>query len=127
LTDDKKQLTKQLQTSQAQAERSQAEVQQVQANASASANAIAEQRILQMKQTQQAAATCINNLRQIDGAKQQWALEHNKTPDAVPTPQEIVPYLGGQQLMPQCPAGGRYSLNAVSNAPTCSIPGHALQ
>ena len=37
--------------------------------------------------------TCINNLRQIDAAKQQWALENSKTDDAVPTALELLPYL----------------------------------
>jgi general secretion pathway protein G len=126
LRDEKQQLNKQLQTSQAQAERSQAMAQQVQAQANQTATQIAEQRIVQMRQDQQNVATCINNLRLIDGAKQTWALERNKTPDAVPTLQDILPYLPNQ-FFPQCPGGGNYSINAVSNRPTCSIAGHLLQ
>ena len=68
---------------------------------------------------------CINNLRQIDAAQQQWALEHNKTAEARPTAQDIVPYLK-DNLMPACPAGGAYALNGLTNLPTCSIPGHVL-
>jgi hypothetical protein len=69
--------------------------------------------------------TCINNLRQIDGAKQQWALE-NKMPDtAVPTAADIAPYLK-DNVVPQCPAGGVYTIGAVGTDPTCSIPGHVL-
>jgi len=68
---------------------------------------------------------CINNLRQLDGAKQQWALENKKTAEAVPGRQDLLPYLQGQRL-PQCPGGGRYVVGAVNVAPTCSIPGHAL-
>jgi hypothetical protein len=126
LSDEKAQMLKQLTTAQSQAERSQAEAQQVQARASENAKAMAEQQILQAKQNQAAVAVCINNLRQIDAAKQQWALEHQKGPDAVPQPLEIAPYLPNAQV-PLCPAGGRYSLNAVNRAPTCSIPGHVLQ
>src|SRR5579862_8622726 len=37
---------------------------------------------------------CINNLRQIDAAKQQWALETNQKPSAVPTSANITAYLG---------------------------------
>src|ERR1700734_3635572 len=33
---------------------------------------------------------CINNLRQIDAAKQEWALEKGKTQDYVPTEQDII-------------------------------------
>lgn len=68
---------------------------------------------------------CINNLRQIDGAKQQWALEHNKTADAMPTADDIVHYFK-DNVIPACPAGGVYTANAVGQPPTCSIQGHSL-
>ena len=69
--------------------------------------------------------TCINNLREIDAAKQQWALEKNKTTTAVPTVANLLPYLTGG-VMPVCPAGGIYTLNAVDEMPSCSITGHDL-
>jgi len=68
---------------------------------------------------------CINNLRQIDGAKQQWALENQKTADAVPTAQDIAPYIKGD-VLPVCPAAGTYTINAVGAVPTCSVAGHAI-
>ena len=68
---------------------------------------------------------CINNLRQIDSAKQQWALENNKQPGDVPTVTDLTPYFKNHQ-MPVCVAGGVYTIGAVSNAPTCSIQGHVL-
>jgi len=68
---------------------------------------------------------CINNLRQIDAAKQQWALEKNKTDEAVPAAQDLLPYLKGG-VFPSCPDGGYYSINAVGMLPTCSLPGHVL-
>jgi hypothetical protein len=68
---------------------------------------------------------CINNLRQIDGAKNEWALENNKKNTDTPTESDIAPYLTNRQ-MPKCPAGGVYTIGAVSNAPTCSISGHKL-
>ena len=37
---------------------------------------------------------CINNLRQIDGAKQQWALENKVNQTATPQASDIQPYLG---------------------------------
>jgi uncharacterized protein (DUF3084 family) len=125
MADEKTALTKQLTAAQSQAARSQAEIQQVQSRVAENAKAMAEQQILQQKQNQAAVGACINNLRLIDGAKNQWALEHQKGPDAVPLPQEIAPYLPNGQI-PQCPAGGRYTLNAVNQAPTCSIAGHSL-
>jgi uncharacterized protein (DUF3084 family) len=83
------------------------------------------QQVQTQNQTAQANA-CINNLRMIDGAKQQWALENKKTADAVPAVQDLIPYLK-DQAFPACPTGGAYTINAVSLVPTCSIPGHVIQ
>ena len=69
--------------------------------------------------------TCINNLRQIDAAKQEWALENDQTADAIPTALELLPYLR-DGIFPMCPSGGTYTINAVGVPPTCSIPGHVL-
>lgn len=68
---------------------------------------------------------CINNLRMIDSAKQQWALENGKKGDDVPAEKDLLPYFRDHQ-MPHCIAGGIYIIGAVTNPPTCSIPGHAL-
>ena len=67
-------------------------------------------------------------VRQFDAAKQQWALEHNKTADALPTEQDIAPYikLDANGYLPKCPSGGTYTLNAVGELPSCSVPGHVL-
>src|ERR1043165_6365940 len=55
---------------------------------------------------------CINNLRQIDGAIQQWALETKQAADAQVTSDNIKPYLGRGTTgeYPRCPAGGTYGL-----------------
>jgi chromosome segregation ATPase len=68
---------------------------------------------------------CINNLRQIDAAKNQWALENSKPVGAVPTEQDIAAYLK-DNVIPVCPSGGAYTIGAVGVPPTCSIPGHVL-
>ncbi len=138
LRDEKAQLGKQVQTAQAQALNAQAQSAQAQAQAEALRLKAAqtppvltpEQQALQARYAtnltpEQAANVCINNLRQIDGAMQQWALEYKKTADAIPTAADITPYLPGNKL-PACPSGGAYTLNKVSDPPTCSIPGHAL-
>jgi hypothetical protein len=88
--------------------------------------------------------TCINNLRAIDRAKQDWASrrfgakftglglspaqlidEHNKIADSIPAVYEIQSYFNGS-VFPTCPAGGTYTINAVKVVPACSIPGHVL-
>ncbi len=69
---------------------------------------------------------CINNLRQFEAAKQQWAADNNKTANAVPTAADLAPYLKNN-VIPTCPAGGVYTINAVGQVVTCSAPGHTLQ
>jgi prepilin-type N-terminal cleavage/methylation domain-containing protein len=72
---------------------------------------------------------CINNLRQLDGAKQQWALENKVASTATPQLSDIQPYLGRGTggTAPTCPAdatkttASSYVINDVSTAPTCLI------
>src|SRR5437773_1454804 len=61
---------------------------------------------------------CINNLRQIDGGKQQWALEFKKTDTDVPTSDDVKIYIKNNRF-PTCPAGGTYTVAAVNTDPTC--------
>jgi hypothetical protein len=84
--------------------------------------AVAVPNFVKARQTSQENA-CINNLRQIDAAKNQWALEKGKKTGDVPTQEDLLPYLS---RWPHCPAGGTYTIGAIGEAPTCSIPGHAL-
>lgn len=70
---------------------------------------------------------CINNLRLIDGAKQQWALENKKGSTDIPSMLQLKAYLArGSGDFPECPSGGFYTVRAVSTAPTCTIEGHVL-
>src|SRR6187401_2388668 len=55
--------------------------------------AIAIPNFVRARKTSQTNA-CINNLRQIDGAKQQWALETGAISTAPCTAADITPYLG---------------------------------
>ena len=68
---------------------------------------------------------CISNLRQIDAAKQQWALENKKAENDTPTRADLKPYLAKKQF-PVCPAGGAYTINPASKQPECSHEGHSL-
>ncbi len=58
--------------------------------------------------------TCVNNLRQIDGAKQQWALENKQSPSAIPTYSDISSYL---KSVVSCPAAGTDTSFATSYDP----------
>src|SRR5204862_5578809 len=55
--------------------------------------AIAIPNFVKARTTSQANA-CINNLRQIDGAKQQWALEQKQSATTAPASTALQPYLG---------------------------------
>lgn len=69
---------------------------------------------------------CISNLKQIDGATQQWALENKKIAKDVPEVAGILPFLKGR-VLPECPKGGFYSLGqTVAASPTCNCSGHTL-
>jgi hypothetical protein len=71
---------------------------------------------------------CITNLKHIDGAVQQWALENRKfAADTVSlSDTSVLAYLR-RSALPTCPLGGKYSAGAnVAAAPRCSIPGHTL-
>ena len=64
---------------------------------------------------------CISNLRQIDGAIQQWALDTKQGDNANVTAADVLPYLKNSVT---CPGGGKtfadsYSVTTVQARPTC--------
>jgi len=79
-----------------------------------------------------ASNACVNSLRQLDGAKQQWALENSMTTNDVPSWDDIRPYIGrGPQedlSRLRCQKGGTYTIGRVGDPPTYSIggPDHSL-
>jgi hypothetical protein len=81
------------------------------------------------------ANACINNLRQIDAAANQFALEHHFTIGApINYPNNLIPYLYPDKKgkVPSCPSGGTYHISKVGESPTCSLgktvtPPHVLQ
>jgi len=80
------------------------------------------------------ASPCINNLRQIDSAINEWALEHHATNGSSVSMDDIKPYikLNSAGNIPSCPDGGKYTLRKVGDVPqvTCSLstatPAHVL-
>ena len=64
---------------------------------------------------------CISNLRQIDGAIQQWALDTKQGDTATVAAADVLPYLKNAVV---CPSGGKtfadsYSVTTVQARPTC--------
>ena len=96
--------------------------------------AIAIPNFLKARATSQQNA-CINNLRQIDAATQQWALETGQVPSATVTSTAITPYLGrgaaGSLNSVICPLdpgklfSSSYTISSVSVPPACAINGGA--
>ena len=93
--------------------------------------AIAIPNFVKARTTSQANA-CINNLRQMDGAVQQWALEMKQAANASCGLTDITPYikLDATGNLPACPANGTYGVTSVDTSPTCTLstatPPHAL-
>ncbi len=66
---------------------------------------------------------CINNLRQIEAAKEQWALETRQGQGASVISAELDSYM---RTPPSCPGGGTYNYGTVGSNATCTISGHEL-
>jgi prepilin-type N-terminal cleavage/methylation domain-containing protein len=72
---------------------------------------------------------CINNLRLIDSAKQQWALEQKQAPTATPQGTDLQAYLGRGSAgeLPSCPVDPQssfttsYTPNNIGTPPVCQI------
>jgi prepilin-type N-terminal cleavage/methylation domain-containing protein len=65
------------------------------------------------------ANACRSNLRQIQAAKEQWAMATNQGRDATPDWNNLVPNFLQQQ--PRCPSNGTYTIGNMATNPTCSI------
>jgi prepilin-type N-terminal cleavage/methylation domain-containing protein len=77
---------------------------------------------------------CINNLRQIDSAASQFALEqHKSTGDAISFPNDLTPYIkmNSSGSVPACPSGGTYDCSYVGTNASCTLstatPAHQIQ
>ena len=71
--------------------------------------------------------TCVANLRQIEAAKEQWAMEMKKTSADTPAWADLVGAAAYMKAQPSCPSGGNYTIGDVATNPSCSIGGtHTL-
>ncbi|HEY3862988.1 MAG TPA: prepilin-type N-terminal cleavage/methylation domain-containing protein [Verrucomicrobiae bacterium] len=75
------------------------------------------------------ATSCINNLRCIDNAKQQWAFEQRALDSSTPQGSDLQPYLGRTAggSLPSCPVDGAqtfetsYAPQNIGTKPVCLI------
>ncbi len=68
---------------------------------------------------------CINNLRQIEAAKEQWALETKQSTGITAVTTAVNVYMKAE---PSCPAGGTYAYGVIGTNAVCTLTaeGHTL-
>ena len=70
--------------------------------------------------------SCIANLKQIDSAKEQWAMDNKKDAGAAVAFSDLVGSTLYMKSQPSCPSGGTYTVNGVGTNPACDKTNHAL-
>jgi prepilin-type N-terminal cleavage/methylation domain-containing protein len=75
------------------------------------------------------AKSCVANLKQIESAKEQWAMDSKAAPSDTPADTDLYGTDKYIKTTPACPSNGSYTVGAMSARPTCSRPtteGHVL-
>lgn len=68
------------------------------------------------------AKSCVSNLKQIDSAKEQWAMDTKASDGATgPTMAQIAGTGLYIKATPVCPSNGTYTNGVIGTNPTCSI------
>ena len=65
---------------------------------------------------------CQSNMRTIEFAIQEWAIDKRKANDSEVSLEELEGYF--KDGIPECPSGGEYELFTVEEKPTCNVTGH---
>ena len=87
--------------------------------------AIAIPSFMKARTTSQANA-CINNLRQIEAGKEQWALEKKKNTGATAVTVEVMEYLKNPSASTNCPGGGIVTYSVIGTNAACTITNHVM-
>jgi prepilin-type N-terminal cleavage/methylation domain-containing protein len=67
---------------------------------------------------------CISNMRMIDSAKQQWAMDNNEAGTSTPTQAQVLGYISNA-AMPTCPEGNTaYVISTVDTKTVCPNVGN---
>ena len=71
---------------------------------------------------------CVSNLKQVEAAKEQWAMDNKKTGTDTPADADLFGGTAYIKKKPDCPSGGTYTVGTVATDPACSksADGHAL-
>ncbi|HUV04886.1 MAG TPA: prepilin-type N-terminal cleavage/methylation domain-containing protein [Armatimonadota bacterium] len=82
--------------------------------------AVAVPSFLKARETSRA-KSCISNLKQIESAKEQWAMDFRKTGTDTPAGTDLWGTGNYIKAEPICPSGGTYTIGSVATDPICSI------
>jgi len=84
--------------------------------------AIAVPNFIKARETSRAKA-CVSNLKQIDAAKEQWAMDTKAAAGATITGgmADLVGAANYIKATPVCPSSGTYTVAVIGTDPTCSI------
>lgn len=75
--------------------------------------------------TQARKQACIENLAQIESAKQIWGVENGKKDGDTPTDADLIGANGYIKIKPNCPGGGTYDFQPIGTTATCTEDGHS--
>jgi prepilin-type N-terminal cleavage/methylation domain-containing protein len=67
------------------------------------------------------AKSCVANLKQIESAKEQWAMDTKAAPTATPTAAQLYGTTLYIKTTPVCPTSGTYTIGDMQTRPVCSI------
>ena len=67
------------------------------------------------------AKSCVANLKQIESAKEQWAMDTKAAPTATPVDADLYGADKYLKTTPECPGGGTYTIGDMATRPVCSI------
>ncbi len=71
-------------------------------------------------------SACIDNMKQIENAKEQWAMDNKKSTGDSVAFSDLVGTTLYLKSAPSCPAAGTYTINPISTIPACDVSGHVL-
>src|SRR5437660_2144114 len=82
--------------------------------------AVAVPNFIKARETSRAKA-CVANLKQIEAAKEQWAMDTKAAPTATPGTTDLYGTSAYIKSTPSCASGGTYTIGDLNTRPVCSI------
>jgi prepilin-type N-terminal cleavage/methylation domain-containing protein len=71
-------------------------------------------------------SSCLANLKAIETAKEQWAMDNKKANGDAVAFTNLVGLTLYIKNTPSCPEAGTYTVNNIGTTPTCSVTNHVL-